>query len=167
VKLLGLLSRLRWSVGATAPPPSGHDAIVVTKVDDPRPFVAELFRRTFGDLVPTAPTHYVAFCTTASGVVEAVGYYHVAYCGEYALVGGLCVDQRMRRRGIGEKLERYVYGDAGATKAYFAHVGDPTRARRVGFEDTGKTHLVVCWIRDVPEDERDHLIAKVDALGPF
>jgi GNAT superfamily N-acetyltransferase len=146
-------------------PPQGE--VFVAKVDDAEPFVGHLFFAVFGDPTPSVPTHYVAFVRTAPGRLAAVGYYHVSYCGEYALVGGLCVDPAMRKRGIGEILERAVYADAGDTTAYFAHVGDPARARRVGFVDTGHPHLVVCWMKDVPAAERDLLITTVAALGPF
>lgn len=141
--------------------------IVVVKVDDAAPFVGDLFRATFGNEIPTAPTHYVAFHRIEGRRFEPVGYYHVDYRGDYALVGGLCVEPSMRRRGVGEALERYVFRDAGATKVYFAHVGDPTRARRVGFVDTGVPHLVACWMVPVSVDEQRRLIDEVAALGPF
>lgn len=155
---------------ATAPVPAAaplDGEIFVARVEDAAPFVDHLFRATFGDPTPTVPTHYVAFVRTEPGRFVAVGYYHVSYCGEYALVGGLCVDPRMRRRGVGELLERFVYQDAGETKAYFAHVGDPARARRVGFVDTAHPHLLVCWMVDLPPEERQRLIETVAALGPF
>jgi GNAT superfamily N-acetyltransferase len=166
VKLPSLFSRRARGAGRDAPG-QPRDEIHVTKVDDAAFFVAKLFADTFGDPVPGTPTHYVAFRKLEADRLEAVGYYHVAYCGEYALVGGLCVDPRMRRRGVGEMLERYVYRDAGATKAYFAHVGDPRRSRRVGFADTGHPHLMVCWMAPLPDEERRRLIAEVAALGPF
>ncbi|MBY0276149.1 hypothetical protein K2Z84_12455 [Candidatus Binatia bacterium] len=150
---------------AAAAPLEGE--VFVARVDDAAPFVEHLFRATFGDPAPSVPTHYVAFVRTEPGRFAAVGYYHVSYCGEYALVGGLCVDPRMRRRGVGELLERFVYQDAGETKAYFAHVGDPARARRVGFVHTAHPHLLVCWMVDLPPEERQRLIETVAALGPF
>jgi hypothetical protein len=146
-------------------PPEGE--LFVARVDDAAPFVEHLFRAVFGDPTPSLPAHYVAFVRTAPGRLTAVGYYHVSYCGEYALVGGLCVDPLMRKRGVGELLERFVYQDAGETKAYFAYVGDPARARRVGFVDTGQPHLLVCWMTDVAPAERERLISTVAALGPF
>jgi GNAT superfamily N-acetyltransferase len=151
--------------GTGESPPQGD--VFVAKVDDAAPFVEHLFRAVFGDPTPSLPTHYVAFVRTAPGRLAAVGYYHVSYCGEYALVGGLCVDPVMRKRGVGELLERFVYQDAGDTTAYFAYVGDPARARRVGFVDTGQPHLLVCWMKDVAPAERERLISTVAALGPF
>lgn len=157
---------LRRAAGARRGKPGGGE-IFVSRVDDAAPFVGDLFARVFRAPVPAMPTHYVAFHRIEDGRLEPVGYYHVSYCGEYALVGGLCVATDFRRRGVGELLERYVYRDAGATRAYFAHVGDPTRARRVGFVDTGHPHLVVCWMAEPSEEERHRLIAEVAALGPF
>lgn len=154
---------------ATAPAAVAGEGstLFVTKVDDAVPFVDALFRATFGDPTPTIPTHYVAFARDPSGRLDAVGYYHVSYAGEYALVGGLCVAPALRGRGIGELLERYVYRDAGDTKAYFAHVGDPRRAERVGFVATEHPHLVVCWMQRLPDEEQRRLIARVAALGAF
>lgn len=143
------------------------DAVYVTKVDDAEPFVGDLFRATFGDPVPSIPTHYVAFVRTNDGRFVAAGYYHVSYHESYALVGGLCVDPRLRGRGIGERLETYVYRDAGEIRAYFAHVGDPKRARRVGFIETTHPHLMANWVRTTAEDDRRSLEAQVAALGPF
>ncbi len=143
------------------------DNIQIIKVDNAAFFIADLFRKTFSSPPPSDPVHYVAFHQIGPSTFEAIGYYHVTYCGEYALVGGLCVDTRYRNRGIGEKLERIVFEDAGDTKAYFAHVGDPTRARRVGFIDTKHDHLVVRWMRNLSEEEKERILSTVAALGPF
>lgn len=174
-KLVARLAGHGGPAGAGAETPArgsvrspGDDLDVrICRVDDAEFFAGELFRRVFGDPLPEAPVHYVAFARSGSDDFAVAGYYHVAYCGEYALVGGLCVDDRFRNRGIGERLERFVYQDAGETKAYFAHVGDATRARRVGFADTAYPHLVACWMRDVSIEEKDRITAEVAALGPF
>lgn len=172
MRLPDLLARAAHRFGGRVddgPPEAGtaDGEFVVSKVDEAAFFVEHLFRQTFGDPTPTIPTHYVAFQRRAGNRISPVGYYHVSYCGEYALVGGLCVDPGLRKRGIGELLERYVYRDAGATKAYFAHVGDPARSRRVGFVETEHPHLVVCWMVELPIEEQSRLIAQVAALGPF
>jgi hypothetical protein len=147
--------------------PVAQDNIQVVKVDDATFFIADLFQRTFGDPPPLTPAHYVAFCKLDSSTFEAVGYYHVTFCGEYALVGGLCVDEHYRNKGIGEKLERIVFEDGGETKAFFAYVGSPTRARRVGFVDTNYEHLMVRWMKAVSAVEQERILAEVAALGPF
>jgi len=154
------LLRSRWRGRRT-------EEVYVTKLDDASLFVGALFKDTFGDAIPKEPTHYVAFKRTRTRCFEAIGYYHVAFLGEYALVGGLCVDIRMRGRGVGALLERYVYRDAGDVNAYFAYVGDATRARRVGFVETEHPHLLVYWVVDVSLDERARLVDEVAALGPF
>jgi GNAT superfamily N-acetyltransferase len=82
--------------------------IQIIKVDDAAVFIADLFQQTFGAPPPSFPTHYVAFLKKGSATFEAIGYYHVTYGSEYALVGGLCVDRHYRNKGIGEKLERIV-----------------------------------------------------------
>jgi hypothetical protein len=142
-------------------------SIQIIKVDDAAFFIADLFQQTFGAPPPSFPTHYVAFFKRGAATFEAIGYYHVTYGGDYALVGGLCVNWHYRNKGIGEKLERIVFADAGETKAYFAYVGNPARARRVGFIDTQYHHLMVRWMKPLPQDEQERMIAAVAALGPF
>lgn len=135
--------------------------------DDVSSLVDDLFRRTFGDPAPTDPVHYVAIQPGSESRFEVVGYYHVAHRGDYALVGGLCVAESHRRRGIGERLERRAFAHPDGAVGFFAHVGDATRAKRVGFSHTRYDHLVVAWVRDVPASERERIIDEVASLGPF
>ncbi|MBK6806075.1 MAG: hypothetical protein IPG84_15110 [Betaproteobacteria bacterium] len=54
--------------------------------------------------------------------------------------------------------------------ALFGYVGEP-RAERVdlrsGYERTGYPHVIVCWQRELPAAEREVLLSRVAALGPF
>jgi hypothetical protein len=38
---------------------------------------------------------------------------------------------------------------------------------RSGYERTAYPHLIVCWQRELPAPERDALLARAAALGPF
>lgn len=143
------------------------DVRILRVEDDVSYLVDDLFRRTFGDPAPTDPVHYVAMQPGPKSQFEVVGYYHVAHRGEYALVGGLCVAESHRRRGIGEQLERRAFADPAGALGFFAHVGDAARAKRVGFNHTRHEHLVVAWVRDVPPSEQERIIDEVAALGPF
>ncbi len=144
-----------------------HGVAIVRGVDDVSFLVGDLFREVFGGPPPAEPLHYVAARRLGPGRFEVAGYYHVTYRREYALVGGLCVAPAYRGRGIGERLERIAFTDPRGVKAFFAYVGDPRRARRVGFRDTGREHLLVAWVEDVPDEERERIVAEVAALGPF
>ena len=141
--------------------------ISIERVTNAAFFASELFRLVFGHPVPAEPVHYVAFARLADGTLRTVGYYHVAYRGAYALVGGLCVEPGFRRLAIGERLERAAFENVGDASAFFAYVGDPTRAKRVGFRETEHPHLVVRWMKEVDDAQRQRIIDEVAALGPF
>jgi predicted N-acetyltransferase YhbS len=152
----------------STPSPSGDESLRIVKgLEDATFLVADLFESVFRSAPPVEPVHYVALQRVAPSSFEVAGYYHVTYREDYALVGGLCVDPRYRRRGIAEKLERIAFEDPRNAKAFFAYVGDPTRARRVGFGDTHHPHLLVSWVVPLPELEQTRITDRVAALGPF
>jgi len=148
--------------------PHAHESLRIVKgLEDASFLVADLFQAVFHTAPPREPLHYVALQRMAPSSFEVAGYYHVTHREDYALVGGLCVDPRYRRRGIAEKLERIAFEDPGDAKAFFAYVGDPKRARRVGFADTRHPRLLVSWVVPLPEVEQARLVDRVAALGPF
>jgi predicted N-acetyltransferase YhbS len=134
--------------------------------DDVTFLIEKLFRATFDGPPPSEPVHYVAVARTGESF-QVVGYYHATHAEEYVLVGGLCVDPEWRGHRIGERMEQMSFAHHEGAKAFFAHVGDPRRARRLGYIDTGVPHLVVRWMKDVDPAEQATLIRKVAALGPF
>ncbi|MCS6927457.1 MAG: hypothetical protein NZ578_16325 [Candidatus Binatia bacterium] len=147
-----------------------EEKLLITRVDTAAFFIGDLFQRTFGEAPPVAPVHYVAFYKEDASTFTAIGYYHVTHCGEYALVGGLCVDVRYRNQGLGEKLSRIAFRDAGDKKALFAYVGNPVSdgiARRIGYVQTRQPHLMVKWLQPLPEEEKERILAEVIAIGPF
>ena len=82
-------------------------------------------------------------------------------------------EQRARIRaagGVMEFLHRRTQAMLSDAIALFGHVGEP-RAERVdlrsGYERTSYPHVIVCWRRSLPSAERDALVARVAALGPF
>lgn len=161
-----------------------EERVKIIKVSEAAFFIEDLFRRSFGDPPPTIPIHYVAFYKVAPSTFEAIGYYHVTPCGEYALVGGLCVNtgfyrklwpkrqvgSRQRNRGVGEKLVRAACEDVRGEKAFFAYVGNPVSEaiiRRVGFVKTRHRYLMMKWLKPLSEDEKERIITEVVAIGPF
>ncbi len=145
--------------------PAGFD--IIRSQEDVSFLVRDLFLATFNDPPPRDPVHYVAFVRTGASAFDIAGYYHVAHADDYALVGGLCVDPRYRRMGIGEALERTAFLYPRGAKAFFAYVGDPKRATRVGFEPTPTLHLMVSWRAQIDAAERARLIQAVTEIGPF
>lgn len=148
--------------------PGQTRALVIVRTEtDIAALAGELFEETFGDPPPTDGVHYLALQPTGGQTLAVAGYYHVTHRPDYALVGGLCVAAEYRRRGIAELLEREAMKFPGTGCAFFAYVGDPQRALRVGFEPTGHEHLYVQWVGDVAEESRHRIIASARAEGPF
>ncbi len=147
-----------------------EEKVKIVRVDDAAFFIADLFGSSFGDPPPTLPIHYVAFYQTAPTTFEPIGYYHTDHRGEYALMGGLCVDPRYRNRGLGERLARIAFADAGEAKAFFTYVGNPVSiniVRRIGYVETRQKHMMVKWLKSLSEEEKKQMITEVIALGPF
>ena len=126
-----------------------------------------LFEETFGDPPPADGVHYLAVEPSGNQAFTVAGYYHVTHRDEYALVGGLCVAAAYRRRGIAELLEREAMKFPEAACAFFAYVGNPARALRVGFQPTAHQHLYVQWVGEVTEESRARIVARAHAEGPF
>ncbi len=139
----------------------------VVRVDDGRWFASDLFHSTFGQTPPDEPAHYAAFQREHPSLFRVIGYFHVRFRPEYALVGGLCVAPAFRGTGVGQALELAPERDAGNVKAFFAYAGNPARAERIGYRATGHDHLLVKWLQPVTAAEAERLIAEVAALGPF
>jgi len=147
-----------------------EEKIKIVSVNDAAFFIADLFRSSFGDPPPTTPVHYVAFYKTAPSTFASIGYYHAYLCGEYALMGGLCVDPRYRNQGIGERLARFAFADAADAKAFFTYVGNPVSiaiVRRIGYVETRQKHMMVKWLQPLSEAEKERLMTEVIARGPF
>jgi hypothetical protein len=169
------------------PPASWRDHLQTYEVDDVRGIAEGLFTRAFGHPPPVEGRHFVLVYFPAAGSRDrqprVVAYTHQRALGELYLAGGMCVDERIYRTfprplfeavktegGLATIVMRASFGMLGDSPACFGHVGEP-RARqadlRAGFVDTGRRHLMVHWRRELPEAEKERLIAKVDAHGPF
>jgi hypothetical protein len=86
--------------------------------DDATFFIEDLFHKSFGHLPPTFPINYVAFFKAKPSVFRAIGYIHMSECGDYGLVGGLCVELDYRHKKLGEMLLRNVEKDIGEKKPF-------------------------------------------------
>ena len=164
-----------------------RDYVRTFEIDDPSRLGGPLFRARFGADPPDVPRHFVTayFSPPDARVRDAtvVAYVHHRAYEEVYLGGGMCVDERIYRRmpkwlfeavraegGLATIVTRTAISMLDDSPACFGHVGE-SRARqadlRTGFVDTGRPHLMVFWRRELPEEEKQRLIDKVEAVGPF
>jgi peptidoglycan/xylan/chitin deacetylase (PgdA/CDA1 family) len=187
----GLLARLTSSQAATpAPMPQSltwRDCLRTWEVDDARAVAGDLFKQSFGHAVPDYPRHFVLVYSPPpladDPEPKVVAYVHQTPHEDFHLGGGMCADATAYRRmprwlfeqvkeqgGLATIVTRDSIGMLGDSPAAFGHVGEP-RARqadlRTGYVDTGHEHLMVFWRRELPEAERQRLIARAAAVGPF
>jgi hypothetical protein len=165
-------------------PPAIELLIVITEVDDARPFFGDLFQRKFGDPIPDYPHHVGVFHRGADGRFTPLSYLHLLPYGDIILVGGGCTDGEAIRRL--PEADRAAIRDAGGLllhalryaferfadrcDAYFGHCGD-ARAYEVdmqaGFEPTAHDQLIVRWHKPLDPVRRRALVAKAHAIGAF
>ena len=141
-----------------------------------------LFKRLFGDDLPDFPRHFVLRYVAGTAPVPLAYAHFTPWEGCY-LGGGMVFDDRVYRRlppahrariraagGVMEFLLRSIRARLTDGVALFGHVGEPRAARvdlRSGYEQTPHPHVIVCWQRALPAAEREALLARVAALGPF
>lgn len=165
-------------------PEALSDFLVITELDDARPFFGELFRRKFGDPLPVDKHHFGVFYRGEDGHFVPLSYLHFMPFGDIILVGGLCTDgrgfaqmsdvQREAIRAAGGVMVhalRYAFLRlADQCDAFFGYCGDP-RAYEVdmqaGFEPTEHDKLIARWHKPLDPVRRRSLIAKAQAIGPF
>jgi hypothetical protein len=159
------------------------DIIRVEEVVDAEFFIGDLFRRRFHCDPPNYPRSFVAFYRPVRGRLEAVGFVHYLAHEDTYLCGGLVIDERRYRQmpaehrnaikaagGIAEKLLRATFARLKDAPAIWGYVGDALAEKvdlRAGFRHTSHPHVMVCWNRELPEEEKQRRLAKVIALGPF
>jgi hypothetical protein len=167
---------LRWDAIA--------DLVDVVELDDAAAAreAGPLFRRLFGEDLPDFPRHFV-LRYLGGGVPVPLAYAHFTPWEGCYLGGGMAFDERVYRRlplahrariraagGVTEFLLRRIRVMLADAVALFGHVGEPRAERvdlRAGYERTAWPHVIVCWQRELPRAERDALLARVAALGPF
>jgi hypothetical protein len=159
------------------------DIIRVEEVTDAEFYVGDLFRRRFGGDPPNYPRSFIAFYRPQRGRLEAVGFVHYLAFEDSYLCGGLVIDERRYRQmppdhrkvikaagGIAEKLLRATFAKLADSPAIWGYVGDALAEKvdlRVGFRHTEDRHIMVCWNKDLPPEEKARRLARVAALGPF
>ncbi|MCL2309290.1 MAG: hypothetical protein FWC42_03295 [Proteobacteria bacterium] len=162
------------------------DVLCVTEIANAEFFVGDLFRRRFNTpSFPDTPRHFVAFYKSGERTMMPVGYVHQSPWECCFMCGGLVIDERFYRTipaahrriireagGIAEHLlrESFAAVHCEETLAIWGFVGDKLAEQvdlRVGFVHSGIPHLMVVWLKSLPEEEKTAWIRKVAALGPF
>lgn len=177
----------RSGTAKNLPQPSWRESLRTWEVHDARRLAGDLFKRSFNYDIPSYPRHFVLVHSPEPGAAaspEVVAYVHqLPFGGDVHLCGGMCVDERAYRRlpkwlfeqvrnegGLATIVTRDSMSMLDGSVASFGHVGEP-RARaadlRTGFVDTGHPHLMVMWLKEVPEKEKARLIDRIVAHGPF
>lgn len=145
-------------------------ALEIARVDHAPFLFAELFRSIFDDPPPPTPAHYAAFVPLGEDTFRTVGYCHVEEAQDFALLGGLCVAPDYRGRGIGERLVAAAIAGTKGSKGFFGYTGDPAAVRiniKLNMEHTAHEHLMVRWLRQLDASERESIVERVAAIGPF
>jgi hypothetical protein len=159
------------------------DFVRVTEVDDGAFFVADLFRRKFGHVVPGFGHHVVAFVRQGEAF-RAASYLHLWIQDAIGLIGGGCTDGRALREmpadqaaaieasgglllhTLGYTFDRFE----DRLEAYFGHCGD-ARAKavdlRAGFRETEHPHILVRYNRTMTDARKRELFAQAVRIGDF
>jgi hypothetical protein len=143
-----------------------------------------LFQRKFRADSPEFPLHIVAYVRDAEGLQTLCFYSHITDCGDLALGGGVCSDERVLRRltspqrdalreagGIyRHTIDWFVTQFCDRFPALFVYVGDRLSERvlrSAGFESTSVDRLLVRWLQDPSDRRRQQLVAKAKSFIPF
>ena len=168
-------------------PLSWTDYLRTWEVHDASVVAGPLFKKGFNQEAPTYPRHFVLVYSpppdSEDTTPRVVAYAHQRPFDEVYLGGGMVADAAAYRKmpkwlfeqvkaegGLATIVSKGSISMLGDSPASFGHVGEP-RARaadlRTGYEDTGVEHLMVYWRKALPLDQKQRLIAKVAAAGPF
>lgn len=172
---------MSWSIDERIAP-----FVHVCEVDDGAFFAGELFRRKYGNAIPSFGHHVAVFYRRDDGTFRVASYCHLWTQGPIGLVGGACTDGSVLRAMSPEEVQlvneaggllrqtlRFLFFTprfAGAVEAFFGHCGD-RRAREVvfpaGFSETGIEHLIVRYTRHLTHDRQQQLVDQAHSIGPF
>ena len=159
-------------------PPSVDPPLRIDELADATTVASALFRRKFGQEIPTFPRHFVAMIGNV-----CAGYVHyTAWQGDY-LCGGLCIDDRAyrtllpeqriwlrERGGIAEIMMRHAHAALTDGATIWGYIGDKQAEavdRRVGFEKVAEPYLFAIWRKPISDEGKRRRIAEAVKLGAF
>jgi hypothetical protein len=172
------------------------DALRIFDARNAESFARELFENRFkapfpvprdGVLpIPTPPERwhqYVAVYAGPGGGTETIGFCNWIRYGDVYLEGGMCVLESAYRRmpvehfravrergGIAQMMMARAAAELNDAAAWFGYCGDAKAMAvdlRAGYVRTPHPYLIVKWFRDLPDTERQRLIASIAEIGPF
>ena len=155
-----------------------ESTVHIEELADAKAIAGDLFRRKFGQEVPTFPRHFVAIVGGA-----CAGYVHyTAWQGDY-LCGGLCIDDRAYRTlsieqrawlsehgSIAEIMMRAAHAALTDGATIWGYIGDKQAeavGRRVGFENVAQPYLFAIWRKPISEEGKRRRIVEAEKLGAF
>ncbi len=162
---------------------SEHIKIQLIEVADAEPLAGTLFLRSFNDVIPDFPKHFVLMAIDENGAALTLGYVHFTKHLNMYLGGGMCVNTRALRH-----LPKYLraqlnqqggvaftmlsesvkqLNDCDAVFGYVGHKGAYKIDLAVGFEQTEHPHLIVYWKRQSDLDHQQQIIKAAFEFGPF
>jgi len=173
-------------VPTAAPPPAAvpvDDLLRVEEVRDAEYFIGELFRRQFASPPPDYGRHFIALYRPSRSTLAAIGYFHCTIADDLWLCGGVIEDDRALGRmpaphrheletsgGVRSRLIHAVVAKFARAPAFWAYAGegsvrDAFAAAR--FATAAPPHLMVRWNADLTGEQRQDLVRRAIALGPF
>jgi ABC-type polysaccharide/polyol phosphate transport system ATPase subunit len=146
------------------------DRVKIIETQDSLFFAAKLFQEAFGQSPPTQPSNYVALYPDSKdrSVFHLAGFIHVEHVvEEMGLVGGLCVDNQWRGKGLRERLFIAVEEMNQGEKAFFVYTDNPGLPSECGYHALPHPYLMVKWVEPLLPEEKARLIGAAMAIGPF
>ncbi len=157
--------------------------IHLLEVADAEPLAGDLFFRSFNDVIPNFPKHFVLLATDDKGQSLTLGYVHFTKHENMYLGGGMCVNTRALRhlpKSLRAQLNKHggvaftmlsesvkLLHDCDAVFGYVGHKGAYKIDLAVGFQQTAHQHLIVYWKQALNSDQQQKIIQTAFDFGPF
>ena len=173
------------------------EALNVFETKEAARYAGALFQESFNSTFPVPVAYrildtqiqlgdwrqYVAIYTWPDGTKECVGFCNWIKYKEAYLGGGLVVQKNFYRRlskaeftecsgrgGIAQIVMETAHSQLTDCDAHFGYCGDLKALRvdlRAGYVPTDHPHLLVKWMRALPERSKQEWINDVTRIGPF
>ena len=162
---------------------SSQVQINLLEVDNAEPLAGQVFKRSFNELIPNFPKHFVLLANNDKDQALTLGYVHFTQHENMYLGGGMCVNNRALRH-LPQTVRREFSEHGGvafymlsesvkklkgcdAVFGYVGHKGAYKIDLAVGFEQTEYKHLIVYWKTDVNKEKQQQIIQSAYQFGPF
>ena len=177
--------------------PTFSESLKVFESKDAASYAGALFRESFNSAFPVPVAYrildtqiniedwrqFVAIYTWPDGSEECVGFCNWIRYKDVYLEGGLAVKKNFYRRlakpefaectargGIAQIVMETAATQLTDCVAWFGYCGDPKALRvdlRAGYVQIDHPYLIVKWMREFSESERQRWIDDITTIGPF